>query len=224
MEKAAHEACVTVVTGDTKVVNRGSCDQIFINTSGIGIVPDSLTISCSNLHVSDYLIISGTIADHGMAIMTTREGLSFETTVESDTQPLNELVHEMLKVTDHIHAMRDPTRGGVATTVNEFAQSSCVGIVLYEEKIPIKDTVRGACEVLGIDPLHVANEGKLIAAVAKNEAEKVLHAMRRHKYGADAEIIGEVVKEHPGTVFMKTGLGAKRLVDMPLGEQLPRIC
>ena len=224
MEKAAQEACVTIVTGDTKVVDRGSCDQIFINTAGIGIVPDSVTISCSNLHVGDYLIISGTIADHGMAIMTTREGLSFETTIESDTHPLNELVHEMLKATHHIHAMRDPTRGGVATTVNEFAKSSHVGIELYEEKIPVKDSVRGASELLGIDPLHVANEGKLIAAVSGNEAKKVLHAMRRHKYGTDAEVIGKVVKEHPGVVLMRTVLGAERIVDMPLGEQLPRIC
>jgi hydrogenase expression/formation protein HypE len=224
MEKASREAHVKVVTGDTKVVHKGACDQIFINTSGIGVIPDNVTISASNLSVGDYLIISGTCADHGMAIMTTREGLSFETTVTSDTSSLNDLVKEMLTVTHNIHAMRDPTRGGIAATVNEFAQSSHVGIELYEDKIPIKDDVRGACEVLGIDPLHVANEGKLIASVPKHEAQKVLHVMKSHKYGKDAQIIGEVVNDHPNVVVIITLLGTKRIVDMPLGEQLPRIC
>lgn len=224
MEKAAKEAGVVIVTGDTKVVNKGSCDKIFINTTGIGFVPDGVRISAANLQVSDKILLSGTVADHGMAVMTSRENLSFQTRVKSDTAPLNGLVTAILKLTNEIHAMRDPTRGGVATTLNEFAKASNVGIQLYENIIPVKPEVHGACEVLGIDPLYVANEGKLIAVVSPEVSEGILSTMHRHKYGQDATIIGEVVVEHPGIVVMRTGLGANRIVDMPVGEQLPRIC
>lgn len=224
MEKAAKEAGIVIVTGDTKVVNKGSCDKIFINTTGIGFVPDGIRISAANLQVGDKILLSGTVADHGMAVMTSRENLSFQTRVESDTAPLNGLVTEILKVSNEIHAMRDPTRGGVATTLNEFTKASNVGIQLYENTIPVRPEVQGACEVLGIDPLYVANEGKLIVVVSPEVSEGILSTMRRHKYGLDATIIGEVVAEHPRIVVMSTGLGANRIVDMPVGEQLPRIC
>jgi len=224
MEEAAKEAGVTVVTGDTKVVNKGSCDKLFINTTGIGVVPGGVNISASNLQFGDRIILSGTIGDHGMAVMTSREGLSFQSKVKSDCAALNGLVTVMLKQTKDIHAMRDPTRGGVATTLNEFARSSHVGIQLYDDKIPVRPEVQGACEVLGIDPLYVANEGKLIAVLPPNNAESVLKAMRQHKHGLEAVIIGEIVDDHPGIVAMSTGLGANRIIDMPVGEQLPRIC
>ena len=224
MEKAARTAGVQIVTGDTKVVNRGSCDKLFINTSGFGFVADNVHISASNLKIGDKIILSGTLADHGMAVMTRREGLSFQSVVSSDTAGLNHLVAEMLKVTPNIHAMRDPTRGGLATTLNEFAESSKVGIQLYGNNIPVKDNVRGACEILGIDPLYVANEGKLVAIVAPDIAEEMLRAMKNNTLGKDAVIIGEVTDRHPGIVALRTSLGANRIVDMPVGEQLPRIC
>ena len=224
MEKAAKTAGVQIVTGDTKVVNRGSCDKLFINTSGFGFVPDNIHISASSLQPGDKIILSGTVADHGMAVMTTREGLSFQSTVESDTAALNHLVKDMLNVSPEIHAMRDPTRGGLATSLNEFATSSKVGIQLFGETVPVKENVRGACEILGIDPLYVANEGKLVAVVPPEIADKMLTAMRFNKHGEHAVIIGEVTDKHPGVVALKTGLGANRIVDMPVGEQLPRIC
>ncbi len=224
MEAAAKQANVTIVTGDTKVVNRGSCDKIFINTTGIGIVKPDIEISSSKLNAGDKIIVSGTLADHGMAVMTSREGLSFQSRVKSDTAPLNGLIRSMLKVSNNIHALRDPTRGGAATTLNEFARSSNMGILLDENTLPVKPDVKGACEVLGIDPLYVANEGKLIASVAEEDAESILKTMRDHPFGKDAVIIGEVVKENPGIVAMTTKLGAKRIIDMPIGEQLPRIC
>ena len=178
----------------------------------------------SKIEIGDNIILSGTIADHGMAVMTTREGLSFKTQITSDTAALNRLVHKMLNVSTEIHAMRDPTRGGVATTLNEMAKSAQKGIQIYEDKIPVRDDVRGACEILGIDPLYVANEGKLIAFVKKDIAEAVLAAMHKNEFGENATIIGEVVDEHIGKVAMKTPLGINRIVDMPIGEQLPRIC
>ncbi|MBF0274278.1 MAG: hydrogenase expression/formation protein HypE [Nitrospinae bacterium] len=224
MKKSAEEAGVLIVTGDTKVVNKGSGDKVFINTSGIGVVPEGLNISASNLQEGDILIVSGTVADHGMAVLTSREGLSFQTTVESDTAPLNSLVEDILNVTHEVHAMRDPTRGGVATTVNEFAKSSGLGIELFKDNIPVKDDVRGACEILGIDPLYVANEGKLIVVVPEYKAQEVLKAMKNNKYGKHAAIIGRVVNDHLGMVTINTGLGANRILDMPVGEQLPRIC
>ena len=224
MEAAAKKANVTIITGDTKVVNHGSCDQIFINTTGVGQVPQNVNISASSLCTGDKIIISGTIADHGMAVMTSREGLSFQSRVNSDTAALNHMISTMIEVTPNIHALRDPTRGGVATTLNEFANSSNIGIKIYEENIPILPDVRAACEVLGIDPLNVANEGKLIAAVKAEDAEGVLLAIKGCEYGHSAKIIGEVIDDHSGMVIMKTALGTHRIIDMPLGEQLPRIC
>ena len=224
MEKAARAAGVQIVTGDTKVVNRGCCDKLFITTTGVGRVPEGVNISAANLRPGDRLIVSGTIADHGMAILTSREGLSFHSRVTSDTASLNGLVEAMLLATSDVHAMRDPTRGGLATTLNEFAAASRNGILLDEAAIPVRPEVRGACSVLGIDPLYVANEGKLVAAVPAAVAAKVLAGMRRHPLGREAAIIGEVVAENPGMVAMRTAFGATRIVDMPVGEQLPRIC
>lgn len=224
MADAAKKAGVSIVTGDTKVVNRGQCDKLFITTTGIGIVPPFTHISAGNLKPGDKVILSGTIADHGMAILTTRKGLSFKSHVTSDTAALNGLVTEMLKVTGNIHALRDPTRGGVAMTLNEFAISSQVGILIHENLIPLKSGVQGACEVLGIDPLLVANEGKLVAIVPPEEAESVLSVMQNHPLGKDAVILGEVTNENPGMVVMRTRMGTHRIVDIPLGEQLPRIC
>jgi len=224
MEKAAKTAGVQIVTGDTKVVNRGCCDKLFITTTGVGRVPEGANISAANLKTGDKIILSGTIGDHGMAILTSREGLSFASRVQSDTAALNGLVAQMLHASPHIHAMRDPTRGGLATTLNEFAVASQVGIMLDEAAIPVKPEVRGACEVLGIDPMYVANEGKLVAVVPAEVADTVVAAMRSHHLGREAAIIGEVVEGNRGLVAMRTALGAHRIVDMPVGEQLPRIC
>ena len=224
MKQAADRAGVQIVTGDTKVVDHGSCDKLFINTSGIGIIPNGIDLGIQKIEIGDKIILSGTIADHGMAVMTTRKGLSFQTQIISDTSALNGLVQDMLKVSTNVHAMRDPTRGGVATTLNEMAKSANKGIQIYENKIPVRDDVRGACEILGIDPLYVANEGKLIAFVKADDVDVVLAAMHKHEFGKYASIIGEVVNEHIGKVAMKTPLGINRIVDMPIGEQLPRIC
>jgi hydrogenase expression/formation protein HypE len=224
MEQAAKAAGVTIVTGDTKVVGKGACDKLFINTTGLGVVPEGINISATNLKPGDAVLVSGTIADHGMAILTSREGLSFESSIESDTAALHGLVADMLAVCPEMRALRDPTRGGVATTLNEFARSSRVGIVLREEAIPVRPAVRAACEVLGIDPLYVANEGKLVAVAPAEKAEAVLAAMRAHPLGAQAVCLGEVTAENPGLVAMRTLLGAYRIIDMPVGEQLPRIC
>ena len=224
MKQAADKAGVQIVTGDTKVVDHGSCDKLFINTSGIGIVPDDLSLGILKIQTGDQIILSGTVADHGMAVMTTREGLSFQSQITSDTVALNGLVRDMLNVSTEIHAMRDPTRGGVATTLNEMAKSAKKGIRIYEEKIPVRDDVRGACEILGIDPLYVANEGKLIAFVNKDAAQLILDAMHKNEFGKNAALIGEVVDVHTGKVVMRTTLGIDRIVDMPIGVQLPRIC
>jgi len=224
IKAAAEEAEVKIVTGDTKVVNRGSADKLFINTSGIGIIPEGVDISGANAKVGDKIILSGTIGDHGIAVMSQREGLKFSVPIQSDCAPLNKLVSHMLEASPQIHSLRDPTRGGLATTLNEFAKQSKAGIKIEEEKIPIHDGVRAACELLGFDPLYVANEGKLVAIVAPNDAEKVLAKMKRSQYGAEAAIIGEVTDEHRGKVIMKTRLGASRIVDMLSGELLPRIC
>ena len=224
MEKAARAAGIMIVTGDTKVVNRGKCDQIFINTSGFGVIPEGVNISATNLQHGDKVIVSGTVADHGMAVMTSREGLSFQSRVKSDTAALNDIVYSILKVSKNVHAMRDPTRGGLATSLNEFARASYMGITLQENAVPVKPEVSGACEILGIDPLYVANEGKLVVVVPDNIAAAVLAAMRQHPLGRESAIIGEVVDENPGLVTMRTGLGAQRIVDMPVGDLLPRIC
>lgn len=224
MEAAAKKAGVRIVTGDTKVVGRGSCDGIFINTSGVGVIPDGLNLSAASLVPGDRVILSGTLADHGMAVMTVREGLSFQSSVQSDTAPLNDLIRMILAAGPGTRTLRDPTRGGAATTLNEFAKASGVGIKLDESAFKVRPDVAGACEILGIDPLYVANEGKLIAVVPADQAEAVLAAMRAHEHGREATIIGTVVADHPGLVAMKTGFGAERIVDMPVGEQLPRIC
>ncbi|MES0278450.1 MAG: hydrogenase expression/formation protein HypE [Dehalococcoidales bacterium] len=224
VQKAAAEAGVKVVTGDTKVVNQGTADKLFINTSGLGVIPDGVDISGVNAVPGDKVIISGTIGDHGMAIMSQREGFRFTIPIESDCAPLNSLVAAMLAASANIHSLRDPTRGGLATTLNELADQSGVGIDLEEDLIPVNEAVRAACELLGFDPLYVANEGKLIAIVAPAAAEAVLGAMRKNAYGGDSVIIGEVTDKHPGRVNMKTLLGASRIVDMLSGELLPRIC
>jgi len=224
METAARTAGVRIVTGDTKVVGRGSCDGIFINTSGVGVVPTGLNLSAASLKPGDRILLSGTLADHGMAVMTVREGLSFRSTVSSDTAALNGLIRRMLDVCPEIRTLRDPTRGGAATTLNEFAAASQVGIKLDGDSLPVRPDVMGACEILGIDPLYVANEGKLIAGVPAEAAEAVLAAMKDHPLGKEAVVMGEVVSDHPGRVTLRTGLGAERIVDMPVGEQLPRIC
>ncbi|OGR07858.1 MAG: hydrogenase expression/formation protein HypE [Deltaproteobacteria bacterium RIFOXYD12_FULL_50_9] len=224
MEKAARAAGVTIVTGDTKVVNRGSCDKLFITTSGIGLIPEGVTMSAASIRSGDCLIISGTFGDHGLAILTCREGLSFETRIASDTAALNGLVENMLGVSQDIHAMRDPTRGGVAATLNEWAKASSIGIVIAEEKLMVKPEVRAACEILGIDPLHAANEGKLLAAVPADKAEEILAAMHRHPLGKQAAIIGQATPNHPSLVVLRTVLGVERIIDMPVGELLPRIC
>jgi len=223
IQKTAQEEGVEIIAGDTKVVNRGSADKLFINTTGVGMVKEGIDISGSNAIPGDRVILSGTIGDHGIAVMSQREGLSFSTKLESDCAPLGDLVAEMLKASPNIHCLRDPTRGGLATTLNELAEQSEVGINIEEEKIPVRDGVAGACEMLGFDPLYVANEGKLVAIVAAEDAEKVLEAMQKHRYGKDAVIIGEVRAEHPGRVVMKTLLGASRIVDMLVGDILPRI-
>jgi hydrogenase expression/formation protein HypE len=224
MAAAARKAGVLIVTGDTKVVGKGQCDGIFINTSGVGTLREEVDLSCRNLQSGDSIILSGSAGDHGMAIMTSREGLSFQSQISSDCASLNSMIAVILDAVPAVHAMRDPTRGGVAATLNELAVSSSVGIEINETAIPVKPDVRGACELLGIDPLHVANEGKLVLAVAAGDAGKVLDVMHSTEEGRDAVIIGSVVDLHPGMVVMRTAFGSRRIVDLPLGEQLPRIC
>jgi hydrogenase expression/formation protein HypE len=230
MRLAAKDAGVQFVTGDTKVVNRGKGDQIFITTTGIGVVETGVHISADRARPGDKIILSGYIGDHGMAIMSQRENLEFEGAIESDCASLHDLVAHMLATptnrtaTDFLHCLRDPTRGGVATTLNEIAKRAGVGMVLREQSIPVRESVKGACEVLGLDPLYVANEGKLIAVVSPRAADAVLQQMQRHELGVHASIIGEVVEDHPGMVLMKTEIGGTRVLDVMFGEQLPRIC
>ena len=224
MHSAADEAGIKLVTGDTKVVDRGKADKIFINTSGIGIVPNEANIHPARATAGDSIIMSGPIAVHGIAIMSVREGLEFETEVASDTAPLHELVATMVAEKIDIHVLRDPTRGGVTSALTEIAQTAKVGMLLNESSIPISEEVKGACEILGLDPLYVANEGKLLAIVATEDADRVLQVLRSHSLGRDAAVIGEVVNDHPGLIMMKTRVGGTRVVDMLSGEQLPRIC
>jgi hydrogenase expression/formation protein HypE len=240
MARACREAGVQLVAGDTKVVNKGHGDGVYINTSGIGLIPAGLNIAPSLARPGDAVLVSGSLGDHGMAIMSVREGLEFETQIESDTAPLNGLVEAMLSVEASaagapakvpldgngalIHCLRDATRGGLAAALNELAAASRVGISFDERRIPIRPAVQAACEILGLDPLYVANEGKLAAIVAEPCAEAVLEAMRAHPLGRDAERIGSVVAEHPGLVVARTGIGGSRVVDLPAGELLPRIC
>ena len=224
IRETAAEAGVKIVTGDTKVVNRGNADKLFINTTGIGQVPESVNISAANAQPGDKVIINGNIGDHGIAVLSRREGLEFKLPVPSDCAPLNHLVAEMLAASPNIHCLRDPTRGGLATTLNDFAAASEVGIFIEEDQIPVARAVQAASELLGLDPLYIANEGKVVAVVPAADAENVLNAMKRNEYGKDARVIGEVVASHPGQVVMKTALGSSRIVDMPVGELLPRIC
>jgi hydrogenase expression/formation protein HypE len=224
MSEAAKDAGVQLVAGDTKVVNRGKGDKIFISTTGIGVIEKAVNISADRAVPGDKIILSGYIGDHGMAILSQRESLEFEGVIESDCAALHELVNDMLDVTLDVHCMRDPTRGGVATVLNEIAQRSKTGMLLRETDIPVRDTVRGACEILGLDPMYVANEGKLVAIVPAKDAEAVVGRMRTNPLGRDARVIGDVVADHPGMVLMQTEIGGTRVVDTLFGEQLPRIC
>lgn len=224
MSEAAKDAGVQLVTGDTKVVNRGKGDKVFISTTGIGVIERPVNISADCARPGDKVILSGYIGDHGMAILSQRENLDFEGVIESDCAALHRLVDDLLEVTNDIHVLRDPTRGGVATVLNEIATHSKTGILLRETEIPVRETVRGACEILGLDPLYVANEGKLVAIVPGEHAEAVLQRMRTNPLGTAARVIGEVIAEHPGMVLMRTEIGGTRVLDTLFGEQLPRIC
>jgi hydrogenase expression/formation protein HypE len=215
---------VALVTGDTKVVDRGKGDQVFITTSGIGIVPEGCSLSVRNAKPGDRILVSGTIGDHGIAIMSVREGIEFETVLESDSASLADLTRVMLEACPAIRCMRDPTRGGVSSALNELAAASRVGVELREAAIPLRNEVRGACEMLGLDPLYVANEGKLIAVVPAGDADRLLDVMRGHPLGRDAAIIGDVVGDHPSMVTLHSVVGGVRVVTMLAGEQLPRIC
>ncbi|HAJ32030.1 MAG TPA: hydrogenase expression/formation protein HypE [Candidatus Atribacteria bacterium] len=224
MREASVVARVDIVTGDTKVVNRGAADKIFINTSGVGMVKKGVNISGSNAKVGDVVMINGPIGSHGIAVLSEREGLKFETDIKSDTAPLSSLVADMLEISKDIHVLRDPTRGGLSTTLNEIALSSKVDIEINEGDIPVQEEVRAACEILGYDPLYLANEGKLVAFIPSEIAPDMLKKMRKNKYGKESRIIGRVVKKSEGKVYLDTKIGGKRIVDMLTGEQLPRIC
>jgi hydrogenase expression/formation protein HypE len=224
MSEACAVAGVSLVTGDTKVVDRGKGDQVYITTSGIGLVPDGRSLSIRSARPGDVILVSGTIGDHGISIMSVREGIEFETVLESDSAPLNDLTRVMLEACPGIRCMRDPTRGGVSSALNELAAASHVGVELREAQLPIRPEVRGACEMLGLDPLYVANEGKLVAVAAKGDADRLLEVMRNHPLGQSAAIIGLVVDDHPGMVTMHSVVGGERVVTMLAGEQLPRIC
>ena len=224
ISQTAKDCGVEVVTGDTKVVDRGKGDKIFINTSGVGVIYDGLDVSPQRIQASDKIILSGKIAEHGIAILSAREEFDFETDVKSDTAPLNGLVESIINICPEIHVMRDPTRGGVSSALNEIAESANLGIYIEEDTIPIADPIKAICEILGLDPLYIANEGKLLAIVPEEKASAVLKVMQNHQYGRDSRIIGEVTLENPGKLIMKTSIGSHRIVDMLSGEQLPRIC
>ncbi len=224
MAQAAKLAGVPVVTGDTKVVERGKGDGIFITTTGVGLVPQGVNISGARAQPGDAIVISGSIGDHGVAVMASRENLSFETAIESDSAALNSLVAAMVKAAPDIHCLRDPTRGGLATTLNELARQSSVGMRLQERNMPIKRAVKDACELLGLDPLYVANEGKLVCICGQKDLARLLAVMRAHPLGAQAAIIGKVVADEHHMVQMETAFGGSRVVDWLAGEQLPRIC
>ncbi len=224
MRVAAEKAGVQIVTGDTKVVEKGHGDGCYINTAGIGIVPEDREVGPARAKIGDAIIVSGTLGDHGMAVMSVREGLEFESVIQSDSAALNDMVEAIFAASGGIHVLRDPTRGGLASSLNEIATQSQVGMALDEEKLPVKPDVQSACELLGMDPIYVANEGKLVAIVSQSEAHSVLNAMRRHPLGSDSEIIGVVVAERPGMVTAKTKIGGTRVIPMQIGEQLPRIC
>jgi len=224
MAQAAQASGVAIITGDTKVVEKGKGDGLFINTTGIGIVPEGVRVSANQARPGDRVILSGPIGDHGIAIMASREGLEFDTEIQSDSAPLHELVAAMLHASQEIRCLRDPTRGGLSSTLNEIATQSEVSIQIEEPKIPVRDEVKSACELLGLDPLYVANEGKLVAIVAPEAAQCVLSAMRNNPRGRESNIIGTVGERRAGLVTMKTAFGSTRIVDMLAGDQLPRIC
>lgn len=224
MARAAKRAGVSIVTGDTKVVNKGKADKIFINTAGVGVVRRDVDISSANARAGDKVLLSGPIGDHGVTILAARGELELEADFRSDTAPLNQLVDAILDVTTEVRCLKDPTRGGVATSLNEIARASGVTIAIKEKAIPVRDETRGACEILGIDPLYIANEGKLLAIVPPEVAPQVLAAMRAHELGAQACMIGEVWAEPQGLVFLQTEIGGNRVVDMLVGDPLPRIC
>ncbi len=225
MRQAADQAGVKIVTGDTKVVDRGKGDGIFINTAGVGLIPEGIEVAPLRMAAGDVVLLSGDIGRHGVAILSVRDGLSFESELQSDAAPLNGLVTSLLTaVGNDVHVLRDPTRGGVASALCELASAAKLGVEIHEKAIPVRDAVRGACEMLGLDPLYVANEGKLVAFVKKERADEALAALRAHPLGTEASIIGQVTAEHPGRVVMKSGMGGKRVIEMMSGEQLPRIC
>lgn len=227
MAETAAEAGVAIVTGDTKVVERGHADGVFINTAGVGLVPQGLSLSGRNCKPGDAVLLSGTLGDHGICVISQREGLAFSTTLETDAAPLNHLIANVLAAAPHTRAFRDPTRGGIASTLNEFAEASGVDILVNEVDVPVRDEVRGACEMLGYDVFQVANEGKMVAVVPAEEAQAALEAMKASPYGEQAAIIGQVVEPStPGghTVRLRTAFGSTRILDMLVGEQLPRIC
>jgi len=224
MKDSSKKCNVQIITGDTKVVEKGKGDKIFINTTGIGIVHNSVDLNPMNVKTGDKIILSGTIADHGIALLSARENLSFKSKIESDTAPLNDLVDTMLSVTKNIHVLRDPTRGGIASTLNEIASKAKAGVLINENKIKINNAVKAACELLGFDPLYIANEGKLICFVTPDDAEMLLIEMKKHPLGKNAEIIGEVIDDYKSKVILRTSIGTKRLVDLHSVEQLPRIC
>lgn len=224
LRNACDKAGVTFIAADTKVVDRGKADQLFITTTGIGLVPESVNLSIRNARPGDRILVSGTLGDHGMAIMSVREGIEFETTLLSDTAPLHELTRCLLAECPEVRALRDPTRGGLSSTLHELAAASGVGVKLIEAAIPLRSEVRAACEMLGLDPLYVANEGKLVAIVPPEVAERALSILRNQPLGRDAAIVGTVTAEHPGIVTIQSPLGRERIVTLLVGEQLPRIC
>lgn len=222
--RASEESGVTVVAGDTKVVPKGHADKIFINTSGIGLLPEHVDVSAGNAKPGDLVVINGGIAEHGIAILTQREGLQLQSSLKSDSAPLNSLTRNILAVSRNIHVLRDPTRGGVATALNEIACHSGTAVQLFEDEVPVAKPVRSACEILGLDPLYVANEGKCLAIVAPEDCQAVLAAMKRHPYGRRATVIGKVLEGPPGRVLLKTQVGGTRILVTLTGAQLPRIC
>lgn len=224
MAKAAKEAGVYIVTGDTKVIERNRGNQIYINTSGIGVIPDQTSISPLNAKPGDSIIVTGNIGEHGVCILSTRNNLGFESEVKSDTAALTDMVSKLMKQIPDVHVLRDPTRGGLSSTLNEIAQTAHVGIEIEEDKLPVSAGVNAACELLGMDPLFVANEGLLLVFVAKEDTEQALHIIRESKHGANAQIIGKVTESNSGIVLMKGAFGNKRIIEMISGEQLPRIC
>jgi len=224
MANACQQARVQIATGDTKVVEKGHGDGVYINTTGIGLIPAGVDIGPTNAKPGDAILLSGTLGDHGIAIMSVREGLQFESQIKSDTAPLNGLVEEMLNTSKDIHCLRDATRGGLSAVLNELAVASKVGVEFEEAKVPVNPAVSAACEMLGLDPFYIANEGKLVAFAPEAQAEEILTVMQKHNYGKDAAIIGHVTEEHPGMVVAKTIIGSSRVVDLPAGELLPRIC